>query len=158
MTSHTPPKQLPLDAVRDRIVAELRGSAAERAARAAAERAAAELQKGAPWPYAVTGADATRAAPALRPRRADDVPQALAQAVFAAARPAGKPVYGVLPLPQGDIALWTLLRVQAADLPDEQKQGFAQSARARAAEIDAGIYLARLRNAAEVESNPKLFE
>jgi peptidyl-prolyl cis-trans isomerase D len=158
VTSRTPPKQLPLEAVRDRVVAALRESGAERAARAVADRAAAELQSGAAWPEAIAGADITNATPSLRPRRADDVPQVLAEAVFAAARPVGRPAYGVVALPQGDVAVWALLRSVVADVPDEQKQAFARSARSRTAEIDAGVYLARLRNAAEVESNPKLFE
>jgi hypothetical protein len=89
------------------------------------------------------------------------VPGELRLAAFKAPPPAGTPRYGTATLENGDAAVWTVTAVQSGTLTalaqDERQREFDQ-ARERAALADAMAYIAALRENADVDINPQLFE
>jgi len=137
----------------------VREAEAGRAANAVADRLLAEMKAGAAWPPGAASLQTGHATPAAHRRGAPDVPAAVAAAVFEAPRPADRPSYGKVGLPGGDVALWTFVRQTPVAMPDDEAVAArARDARLRFAQLDAGLYLAKLRAGAEVEAPPNLFQ
>ena len=159
VTAHEKPRQRPLEAVRDKVAAIVREAEAGRAANAAADRTLAELKAGAAWPPAIPNLQLEHATPAAHARSAPDVPAAVAAAVFRSPRPAARPSYGKVGLPGGELALWMLVREAPVAVSDEAVIAErARDTRLRLAQLDAGLYLAKLRAGAEVEAPASLFQ
>ena len=89
------------------------------------------------------------------------MPAEVVAAAFAAAPPAGAPRYGVTTLGNGDTAIWTVTAVEkgklASKTPDERRQAHDE-ARDRIAMSDATVYINAMRERAEIDVNPQLFE
>jgi peptidyl-prolyl cis-trans isomerase D len=167
VVAHQPPRDRPLDEVREQAAA---AYAAEQARKAAGQRAvelAAELRGGADWekvtaqwiPKDVTDPSSARLRFIRRGEPA--VPPAVSTAAFKAAGPDGQPVYGTATLASGDAAVWTVTYVRPgspATLSPAQRAAALNAARDQARFRDAAVYLAKLRADAEVEVNPQLFQ
>jgi peptidyl-prolyl cis-trans isomerase D len=167
VVAHQPPRDRPLEEVRDQVAA---AYAVEQARMAAGQRAAAlaeELSGGADWdtvagqwiPKDVTDPSSARLRFIRRSEPA--VPPAVSAAAFRAVEPEGKPVYGTAILASGDAAVWTVTYVRPgspATLSPAQRAAALNEARDQARFRDAAAYLAKLRADAEVEVNPQLFQ
>ena len=167
VVAHQPPRDRPLDEVRDQVVA---AYTVEQARRLAGDRAAAlaeELRNGADWdavaaewiPRDVTDPSSARLRFIRRGEPA--VPPAVSTAVFKAAQPEGQPVYGTATLASGDAAVWTVTYVRPgspATLAPAQRAAALQEAREQTGARDVMVYLEKLRAEAEVEVNPQLFQ
>jgi peptidyl-prolyl cis-trans isomerase D len=167
VVAHQPPRDRPLEEVRDPVLA---AYAVEQARKITAERAAAlaqQLRDGADWdsvarqwiPKDVT--DPSSASLRFIRRGEPAVPPAVSSAAFKASPPEGKPVYGTATLASGDAAVWTVTYVRPgspATLTPAQRAAALNEARDQARFRDAAVYLAKLRADAEVEVNPQLFQ
>jgi len=167
VVAHQPPRDRPLEEVREQVAAAF---AEEQARAAAARRAAAlveELRGGAEWdvvaskwiPEDVT--DPSSASLRFIRRAEPAVPPAVSAAAFRAGQPEGRPAYGTATLASGDTAVWTVTYVRPgspAALAPAQRAAALNEARDQNRFRDAAVYLAQLRAAAEVEVNPQLFQ
>jgi len=167
VVAHQPPRDRPLQEVRDQVLA---AYAVEQARKITAERAASlaqALRDGADWdsiarqwiPKDVT--DPSSASLRFIRRGEPAVPPAVSNAAFKASPPEGKPVYGTATLASGDTAVWTVTYVRPgspATLTPAQRAAALNEARDQARFRDAAVYLAKLRADAEVEVNPQLFQ
>jgi len=167
VVAHQPPRDRPLEEVRDQVAA---AYGLEQARKLAAEKAAAlvgELRGGADWnavaaqwiPKDVTDPSSARLRFIRRGEPA--VPPAVSMAAFKAGQPDGKPVYGTTTLGSGDAAIWTVTYVREgspATLAPAQRAAALREAREQSSVRDASVYLAKLRADAEVEVNPQLFQ
>jgi peptidyl-prolyl cis-trans isomerase D len=165
VVAHAPARTRTLDEIRPQIEAAARQEKAEQLAAARASALSAELTAGASWDVATeawqqAAPEATHQ-PRLARRNDMQVPGELRLAAFKAPPPAGTPRYGTATLENGDAAVWTVTAVQSGTLTalaqDERQREFDQ-ARERAALADAMAYIAALRENADVDINPRLFE
>jgi hypothetical protein len=79
--------------------------------------------------------------------------------VFAAPRPAGKPVFRALALPNGDAAVVAVMAVRNPPAKDEATQVDRALQQARTDGMaDVVAYADELRRTATVRKNPKAFE
>jgi peptidyl-prolyl cis-trans isomerase D len=149
----------PLAEVRASVVAAIDKERAQQAALAAAQAAQARLEGGTSFD-AVAQQLGVSADPAhFVSRRDPSIPAPVREAVFAAPRPAGKPVFRSLALENGGAALLEVTQVRAATAQDPQalaqralQQGRAQGTGAVLAYVD------EMRRTADVRKNPKAFE
>jgi peptidyl-prolyl cis-trans isomerase D len=167
VVAHQPPRDRPLEEVRDRVEA---AYTTEQARKIAGERAAAlaeELRGGADWnslakqwvPADVP--DPSSATLRFIRRGEPAVPPAVSTAAFKVGQPDGKPLYGTATLASGDAAVWTVTYVRPgspATLAPAQRAAALREARDQASFRDASVYLAKLRSDAEIELNPQLFQ
>ena len=161
--AHEPARPKPLEEVRTEVAESARLEAAGKLAAARANELVVELRQGAAWPAAVvkwTG-DAATQAPKPVGRKEAEVPAEVVAAAFDAAPPAGTPRYGVASLENGDTAIWTVTAVEkgklASKTADERRQAHDE-ARDRIAMSDATAYIDAMRERAEIDVNPQLFE
>jgi len=167
VVAHQPPRDRPLDEVREPATA---AWAVEQARKAAGQRAASlaeELRAGAEW-QAVAGSwipagvtDPSSASLRFIRRGEPAVPPAVSAAAFQAGQPDGKPLFGTAKLASGDAAVWTVTYVRPgspAGLAPAQRAAALREAREQASFRDASVYVSRLRSNAEVEVNPQLFQ
>ena len=166
VVAYEPPRDRPLDEVREQATA---GYTADLARQAATQRATAlaeELRAGADWREAtrswVPAGAAEPASTTLRfiQRGEAAVPPPVREAAFRARQPAGAPVYGTTALPSGDAVVWTVTYVRPGSsgaLSPEQRNAALRDAREWSAYRDASTYVAKLRADAEVQVNPQLF-
>jgi len=168
VVAHEPPRDRPLEEVRDEVEAALvqelaRGRAAERAGELVANLRGGETswdEVAARWSGAAGAADAQ---PQLRfvERRDPTMPPALADAAFKAPAPVESRTYGTAELGSGDVAVFALAAVRPgspARLSPAERAQALRDARDRIAMQDAATYISRLRAGAEVEVNQQLFE
>jgi len=167
VVAHDPPRDRPLDEVRDQVAA---AYALEQARKLAGERATAlvaELRAGADWngaaeqwiPKDVTDPSSAR----LRfiRRDAPAVPPGIVTAAFKAGEPDGQPLYGTATLATGDAAVWTVTYVRPGSpstLSPAQRVAALRETREQYSFRDTSAYIAQLRSEAEVEVNPQLFQ
>lgn len=149
----------PLAEVRDTIVAAITKERATSAALAAAQAARAKLEAGTSFD-AVAQELKLAADPAHFVGRQDpSIPAQVRDAVFAAPRPAGKPVYRALSMSDGGAAVFAVLAVRTAPAHDPQQQASrAQQEAEQAGTAEATAYLQEVRRTAEVRKNPKAFD
>jgi peptidyl-prolyl cis-trans isomerase D len=165
VVAHSPARTRTLDEIRPQIEAAARQEKAEQLAAARASALSKELTAGASWDAATKAWHQTTPAATHLPRqvRRNDpqLPGELRQAAFKAPPPAGAPRYGKATLDNGDVAIWTVTAVQSGSptaLSQEERQREFDQARERAALSDAMAYIAALRENADVDVNPQLFE
>jgi peptidyl-prolyl cis-trans isomerase D len=134
-----------------------RGSAA---AVKAAEAARDKLNGGASFDEVVHELGVT-AEPAHFVGRTDpSIPAQIRDAVFRAPKPAGKPVFRVLPLPEGGAALVavTNLRTHGDVVDAKADSAAAEKDLSRQSEGDVAAYVDEVRRTTDVKKNPKAFE
>ncbi|KQH74122.1 peptidylprolyl isomerase [Xylella fastidiosa subsp. sandyi] len=123
--AHTTEQQLPLDKVREQVVAAVRADRADKDGASAADALVARLQKGDTL-QEVAKAEKLQITPLTGLQRTAQVPAfAATRAIFSALSPvAGKPTVGKVRLDDGRYAVFTVTRVIPGDLtklPEEQK-------------------------------------
>jgi hypothetical protein len=92
-------------------------------------------------------------------RRDPSIPAPLRDAVFAAPRPAGKPVFRALALGDGGAAVVVVTRVRTAAEHDQRVQANRAVQEAeRQGTDEAMAYVEEVRRTADVRKNPKAFE
>jgi len=156
---HRKPTLKPVSEVRDTIVAAMTRERARQATLAAAQTARTHLEAGAEFD-AVARQLGVSADPAhFVSRRDPSTPAPLRDAVFAAPRPAGKPVFRALALPNGDAAVVAVMAVRNPPAKDEAAQVDRALQQARTDGMaDVVAYADELRRTATVRKNPKAFE
>lgn len=160
--NHTPPMQLPLEQVRDQVIAAISADGADQAERQIADRLLKRLQHG--DPLSTIGKELGVAPKTITNiRRGSNEPSALAnQAIFAVPPLRDKkPVFGMSRLDNGHYALFQLVAVTQGDLknfsPDQLRmieEQLAQMEGNRALEI----YLAALRKQYKIAINQELLQ
>jgi peptidyl-prolyl cis-trans isomerase D len=156
---HRKPTLKPVSEVRDTIVAAMTRERARQATLAAAQTARTHLEAGAEFD-AVARQLGVSADPAhFVSRRDPSTPAPLRDAVFAAPRPAGKPVFRALALPNGDAAVVAVMAVRNPPAKDEAAQVDRALQQARTDGMaDVVAYADELRRTATERKNPKAFE
>ena len=156
---HRKPQPLPLAQVREGIVNAINAERATQAALKAAQAARDKLQGGASFDAVAQELKASADPAHFVGRRDPSIPAAVRDAVFAAARPAGKPAFQALGLGDGGAAVVAVTAVRTAAARDPEAQGnrAAQEAE-RMGTDDARAYLDEVRRTADVRKNPKAFE
>jgi peptidyl-prolyl cis-trans isomerase D len=168
VVAHEPPRDRPLEEVREQATAAYRAALAREAAGRRAAALAEELRAGASWrevaqPWIPAGAGQPTSA-VLRFIRRDEaaVPPSVSAAAFTAPEPAGgAPVFGTAALGTGDAVVWTVTYVRPgspAALSPAQRAQALRDARDRMALRDASAYVEQLRAGAEVKVNPQLLQ
>lgn len=167
VAAYEPPRERPLEEVRDQVTAAVALEQARQAAADKAQEIVTALEGGAPW--ATTAAawvpedarDPTSATLRFVSRDAADVPAEVTDAAFKAPPPTDSRVYGSAPLATGDTAVWALAAVRqglATGLPPAERAAAMDEARRVATIHDTATYLTALRSTARVEVNPQLFQ
>jgi len=153
------PQPRPLAEVREGIVATMIRERGTQAALKAAEVARDKLEGGASF-EAVAQELKLVADPAhFVGRRDPSIPAPLRDAVFAAPRPAGKPVFRALALGDGGAAVVVVTRVRTAAEHDQRVQANRAVQEAeRQGTDEAMAYVEEVRRTADVRKNPKAFE
>jgi len=153
------PQPRPLAEVREGIVATMIRERGTQAALKAAEAARDKLEGGTSF-EAVAQELKVAADPAhFVGRRDPSIPAPLRDAVFAASRPAGKPVFRALALGDGGAAVVAVTRVRTAAEHDQRMQANrAVQETERQGTDDAMAYVEEVRRTADVRKNPKAFE
>ena len=153
------PQPRPLAEVREGIVATMIRERGTQAALKAAEVARDKLEGGTSF-EAVAQELKLVADPAhFVGRRDPSIPAPLRDAVFAAPRPAGKPVFRALALGDGGAAVVAVTRVRTAAEHDQRMQANRAVQEAeRQGTDEAMAYVEEVRRTADVRKNPKAFE
>ena len=153
------PQPRPLAEVREGIVATMIRERGTQAALKAAEAARDKLEGGTSF-EAVAQELKVAADPAhFVGRRDPSIPAPVREAVFAAPRPAGKPVWRALALGEGGAAVVAVTRVRTAAEHDQRMQADrAVQESERQGTDEAMAYVEEVRRTAEVRKNPKAFE
>jgi peptidyl-prolyl cis-trans isomerase D len=157
---HRKPAPKPIAAVRADIVAAITRERENTAATQAAEALRAKLEAGGSFDEAAA-ALGLKVDPAHFVGRNDpSVPLEVRTAMFAAAKPAGKPVYIALPLGTGGaaVAAITQVRTGPASRDSQALADRAQQQAQRAGLAETLDYVAEVRRTASVRKNPKAFE
>lgn len=165
VVAHSPARTRTLEEIRPQVEAAARQEKAEQLAAARASALTEELTAGASWDAATKAWHQTAPAATHLPRQVGrndaQVPGELRLAAFKVPPPAGAPRYGTATLANGDAAVWTVKAVQSGTLTalsQEERQREFDQARERAALADAMAYIAALRENADIDVNPQLFE
>jgi peptidyl-prolyl cis-trans isomerase D len=158
-TDHKLPQQKPLDAVRTEVVAAWKKQRGVELADAAARDAAKRLNAGEAWDAVIKSLGLTAQAPKFISRSDQDVPMEVRTTVFNEPKPAPKPVYGEVSLPNGDAAVFTVTAVRedpndAAFKEADMRRQYAN----RIASGEALSYAAGARADAKVILNPKAID
>jgi peptidyl-prolyl cis-trans isomerase D len=150
----------PLAEVREVIMAAILKERGSQAALKAAQDAQAKLNGGASFDEVLRGLGVTAEPVHFVGRTDPSIPAPIREAVFRAPKPAGKPVYVALPVPEGGAALvaLTALRTHADAANPQLDAENAQKSLSRQAEGDVAAYVEQVRHIADVKKNPKAFE
>jgi peptidyl-prolyl cis-trans isomerase D len=156
---HRKPEPQPVAQVSEGIVNAIKTERATQAALQAAQNARDKLQGGASFDAVAQELKASADPAHFVGRRDPSIPAPVRDAVFAAARPAGKPVFQALSLGDGGAAVVAVTAVRTAAARDPEAQGdrVAQETE-RMGTDDARAYLDEVRRTADVRKNPKAFE
>ncbi len=164
VSEHAPAVERPLAEVRAEATAAARLHLAQQQAIEKARTMAAELQAGAPWESVTRSwiqAGVNSHQPQMRRRDDAAIPQAVRDGAFKSAWPDSGARYGSAVLANGDAGVWRLSAVRAGTLGllvgDALKEK-ANEARDRIAYQDSASYILALRERADVDVNPNLFE
>jgi hypothetical protein len=157
---HKLPQQKPLEAVRAQVITAWKRQRGAELAAAAAADAVKRLDAGEPWD-AVAKSLGAAPSPAKFVSRSDQaVPVEIRRDAFEAPKPAGKPVYARLALPDGDADVLAVTAVREDPSGDAQQQE-AQLRRQLAqqtASSEAQSYAAAARADAKVIVNPQALD
>jgi peptidyl-prolyl cis-trans isomerase D len=159
VSEHREPKALPLAEVREQVMAAIRESESAKAARAAAEAAAAELEAGASLD-AVARKLGVSAAPAAYVGRGDpQLPVEIRDAAFQMTLASGKPASRALALEDGDAALLVLsdVRPGAAGVNPAADQQLVSKYLQRQREAESAAYLLEMQRRASIKRNQAVF-
>ena len=172
---HKLPQPQPLDAVRAQVVGAVRAELAAEQARATATRLAEQLKGGTAWdaalkplapvapsasPASPAAATAVRFQPAKFFARSDmGVPSEVLNRAFRVAQPdPAKPAIDVARLMNGDYAAFAVANVRKGEAPAETEPLEKQALAAAAARADVFGYVAAMRDEAEINFNPAVFD
>jgi len=165
VSAHEARRARPLEEIRVQITNAARLAAAQKLAVARAKSVAEELAAGGAWATVTRAWQKPAPADTHMPRvvRRDDmqVPAEIKTAAFRAPQPAVKPSYGTAVLGTGDVAIWSVTAVRAgvlAALSPSEQQREREQARERAAMSDSTAYVIAMRENADIDVNPQLFE
>jgi peptidyl-prolyl cis-trans isomerase D len=149
----------PLAEVRASVVAALDKERAAQAALAAAQAAQARLEGGASFESVAQQLGMSADPAHFVSRRDPSIPAPVREAVFAAPRPAGKPVVRALALENGGAAVLEVTQARAGAVQDPQVLAERTQQQARAQGTGAVMaYVDEMRRTADVRTNPKAFE
>jgi peptidyl-prolyl cis-trans isomerase D len=158
-TDHKLPQQKPLEAVRADVIAAWKKQRGIELANVAAIDAAKRLNAGESWDAVIKSLGLTAQAPKFISRSDQDVPMEIRTTVFGEPKPAPKPVFGEVSLPNGDAAIFTLTAVR--EDPNDAAFKEADMRRQYAGRIASGealSYAAGARADAKVTLNPKAID
>ena len=156
---HRAPAPKPLAEVRDSIVSAITKEQGTQAALGAAQRARAELLKGASFDTIAQQLKVSADPAHFIARNDPSVPAPIRAAAFALPRPAGKPEFHALTLSDGGAALVAVSAVRTAPAQDKEAQvNRALQESERFGSAVALAYVAEVRRTASVRKNPKAFE
>ena len=150
----------PLAEVHEVIIAAILKERGSAAAQKAAEEARDKLNGGAPFDEVLHGLGVT-AEPAHFVGRTDpSIPAPIRDAVFRAAKPAGKPVYRAVPLSEGGAALIAItnLRTHGEAVNAQAETAATEKELSRQSEGEVAAYVEEVRRTTDVKKNPKAFE
>jgi len=158
-TDHKLPEQKPLEAVHTEVLAAWKKQHGMELAATAAANAVKRLTAGESWDAVVKSLGAPAQAAKFISRSDQEVPQEIRNAAFTAPKPAQKPIYENVRLPNGDAALLAFSAVRedpnnAAIKEDDMRRQYA----ARIASGEAQSYAAAARADASVTLNPKAID
>jgi len=158
-TDHKLPQQKPLEVVRTEVLAAWKKQRGVELAAAAAADAVKRLNSGESWDAVIKSLGATVQAPKFIARSEADVPLEIRTAAFKAPKPAQKPIYENVRLPNGDAALFAFSAVRedpnsASLKEDDMRRQYA----ARIASGEAQSYAAAARADATVSLNPQAID
>jgi peptidyl-prolyl cis-trans isomerase D len=149
----------PIAEVRDSIVAAIAKEQATQAALSAAQHAQDELLKGSSFDAVATELKVSADPAHFISRNDPSVPAQIREAAFALPRPAGKPEFRALTLPDGGAALIAVTAARTATATDKDAQASrAQQETDRLGTGAAIAYVDEVRRTASVRKNPKAFE
>jgi peptidyl-prolyl cis-trans isomerase D len=158
-TDHRLPQQKPLEAVRSDVVNAWKKQRGVELAAAAAAEAVKRLDAGEPFDAVAKSLGGTVQAPKFIARADQDVPMEIRTSAFSAPKPAQKPIYEKVGLPNGDAAVLALSAVREDPNMDgfneaDMRRLYAQ----RVASGEAQSYAAGARADAKVTLNPKVMD
>jgi peptidyl-prolyl cis-trans isomerase D len=158
-TDHKLPQQKPLEAVRTEVLAAWKKQRGVELAQAAARDAVKRLNAGESWDAVLKSLGAPVQAPKFIARSDADVPLEIRTEAFKAPKPAQKPTYENVRLPNGDAAIFAFSAVRedpnaAGPKDDDMRRQYA----ARVASGEAQSYAAAARADATVTLNPQAID
>jgi len=158
-TDHKLPQQKPLEAVRGEVIAAWKKQRGVELAAAAAADAIKRLNGGEFWDAVAKSLGQTAPAAKFVLRNDPELPVDIRVSVFTAVKPAQKPTYGSVSLPNGDSAIYDLSAVRE----DPSDGGFKEEdlrrqMAVRLASGEAQSYSAAVRADASVALNPQAIE
>jgi peptidyl-prolyl cis-trans isomerase D len=158
-TDHKLPQQKPLEAVRADVVAAWKKQRGIELANIAAIDAAKRLNAGEAWDAVIKSLGLTAQPPKFISRSDQDVPMEVRSTIFGEPKPAPKPVFGEVSLPNGDAAIFALTAVRedpndAAFKEADMRRQYA----GRIASGEAQSYAVGARADAKVTLNPKAID
>src|SRR5579863_166783 len=158
-TDHKLPQQKPLEAVRTEVLAAWKKQRGVELAAAAASDAVKRLNAGESWDAVIKSLGAAVQAPKFISRSDAEVPQEIRIEAFKAPKPAPKPIYENVHLPNGDAAVFAFSAVRedpnsATLKEDDMRRQYA----ARIASGEAQSYAAAARVDATVTLNPQAID
>jgi peptidyl-prolyl cis-trans isomerase D len=154
-TEHALPKQKPLDEVRTDVVAAWKKQRGAELAAQAAAAAVKRLSAGDSWDAVAKSLGVSSQAPKFVVRGDQSVPIEIRRDAFDEPKPAGKPIYAIVPLDDGDATVLAVSAVRedpSGDPKVEQAQLRRQFAQ-QAASAEAESYAAAARADAAVSIN-----
>jgi peptidyl-prolyl cis-trans isomerase D len=158
-TDHKLPKQKPLEAVRDEVIAGWKKQRGTVLAKAAAADALKRLQAGESWDAVVKSVGSTSEAPKFVARSDQSVPLEIRTEAFESPKPAQKPEYRDVELSSGDAAVFALSAVREDPKDSDLKEAdFRRQYAARIASNEAEGYAAAARADAKVVLNPQAID
>ena len=153
------PRAKPLAEVREGILATMIREHGTQAALKAAEAARDKLEGGTAFETVAQDLKVAADPAHFVGRRDPSIPAPVRDAVFAAPRPAGKPVFRALALSDGGAAVVAVTRARTAAEHDQQTQANRAVQEAERLGTDAATaYVEQVRRTADVRKNPKAFE
>jgi peptidyl-prolyl cis-trans isomerase D len=157
VTNHTPPTRQPLDEVRDQVTEAVRQEQAEVLMAARADEMIAALNGGADFAAAAEAVGAQAGEPVLIDRTSANTDQAVAFAVFTAAKPSqDAPTFGSTRNSEGGYTVYSVEAVlpgRPESIPVEQRDAGKQQAVAQAGLSEFIAFIKELRDSAEVIVN-----
>jgi len=158
-TDHKLPEQKPLETVRTAVVAAWKKQRGIELAAAAAADATKRLSAGESWDAVAKGFGQSAPAAKFVLRNDPDVPVEIRASAFTAVKPAQKPTYASVALPNGDSAVYDLSAVRedpaASDIKEDDLR---RQMAARLASGEAQSYAAAARADASVALNPQAID
>jgi peptidyl-prolyl cis-trans isomerase D len=158
-TDHKLPQQKPLEAVRSEVIAAWKKQRGVELAAAAAADAIKRLSAGESWDAVAKSLGQSAPAPKFMLRTDPELPVDIRASVFTAVKPAQKPTYASVALPNGDSAVYDLSAVRE-DPSDAgiKAEDLRRQIAVRLASGEAQSYSAAVRADASVALNPQAIE